>query len=576
MERNIPHHASETIDFYLRTVYSVLRSKSETRISGLEEVHAAMESTMHTEARSSWPDHNALVYSVLRLPPCFLKIHRLVLGQNVRMFHSQGYGDISSWPIVTARARRRICRYDGKETLAVFINSKSDIEDIVPMITALQIEWNKLHELLRDTDESLIFSAVVKNDAQAFSALAEKLRSSVDDLARLQTVWADKAADWLLEIRSRPSDLRIRLLDSSMIQYSRAANTWLDELLEKKPELIDSPVYFVSSNLHSAANLVSGYALQKENELQKYIDNKDTRMLRDEWDKINRRTLSASRENLMYYVLKKYQQSEFGKYTLKEQSEFESSHGITRIPIPGNFEVGCQVFEISQLDDAKMDPRVRIPDSDRLHNSGAYILNIDYPLGMAAYHLFSKISEKLDHIQGVYVMGKAASLNGVRGDVVIPEVVHDMHSSNLYLFRNCFSASDVEPWLMYGSTLGGQRAVTVYGTFLQNKTFMDAVYRGGYTDIEMEAGPYLSAIYEMFKPQRHPEDEIVDLNNVKMDIGFIHYVSDTPMSKGKNLGAGTLSYFGMDSTYAAAVAILRHIFRKEVMRVSETERRMLK
>jgi len=80
----------------------------------------------------------------------------------------------------------------------------------------------------------------------------------------------------------------------------------------------------------------------------------------------------------------------------------------------------------------------------------------------------------------------------------------------------------------------------------------------------------------MFKPQRHPEDEIVDLNNVKMDIGFIHYVSDTPMSKGKNLGAGTLSYFGMDSTYAAAVAILRHIFRKEVMRVSETERRMLK
>ena len=46
MDRNIPHNASETIDFYKRTIYSVLRSKSEMKISGLEEVHMAMESTM--------------------------------------------------------------------------------------------------------------------------------------------------------------------------------------------------------------------------------------------------------------------------------------------------------------------------------------------------------------------------------------------------------------------------------------------------------------------------------------------------------------------------------------------------
>ena len=71
----------------------------------------------------------------------------------------------------------------------------------------------------------------------------------------------------------------------------------------------------------------------------------------------------------------------------------------------------------------------------------------------------------------------------------------------------------------------------------------------------------------MFRPQRYPEDEIVDLNSVRMDIGFMHYVSDTPMSKGKNLGAGTLSYFGMDSSYAIMIAILRRIFRKEIERL---------
>ena len=156
MERNIPHNASETIDFYKRTIYSVLRSKSENRISGLEEVHAAMDSTMHPDARSSSPDYNALIYSILRVPPCMQKVRRLILGQNIHMFYSQGYEDVENWPIVTAAARRRICRYDGAETLAVFINSKSDIEDIVPIVTALQIEWNKFHELLQNTDKKLI------------------------------------------------------------------------------------------------------------------------------------------------------------------------------------------------------------------------------------------------------------------------------------------------------------------------------------------------------------------------------------------------------------------------------------
>ena len=567
MERNIPHNASESIDFYLRTIYSVLRSKSENKISGLEEVHAAMDSTLHPGARSSAPDYNALIYSVLRVPPCMIKVKHLILGQNIRMFALQGYGEVESWPIVTAAARRRICRYDGNGTLAMFINSKSDIEDIVPLVTALQIEWNKFHELLQNVSDAQIHAAIIENDPAAFSVLAEKLLSSVEDLNRLRSLWGEKMIEWFLEMRSRPSELRIKLLDSSMVQYSRAANFWLDEIFQRIPDLIERPVYFVSSNLHGMVNLVSGYALRKENELQRFLDQEENRMLREEWEKISRKTLSASKENLMYYVLKKYQQSEFGKYTIREQQDYEKECGIIRLSIPNNFEIGAQVIDLRKADFTRMDPRIRIPDIDLLTKSDAYILNIDYPLGMAAYHLFSRISEKLENLKGLYVMGKAASLNGVRGDVIIPSVVQDMHSSNLYLFNNVFSTADVSPYLKYGSILGDQRAVTVLGTFIQNRPFMHAVYSGGFTDIEMEAGPYLSAVYEMFRPQRHPEDEIVDLNNVKMDIGFMHYVSDTPMSKGKNLGAGTMSYFGMDSSYAIMVAILRRIFRKEIEQI---------
>jgi hypothetical protein len=168
-------------------------------------------------------------------------------------------------------------------------------------------------------------------------------------------------------------------------------------------------------------------------------------------------------------------------------------------------------------------------------------------------------------LQGVYVMGKAATLNGRVGDVMIPNVVYDEHSRNTYLFRNCFEAHHIAPFLNYATVFDQQKAVTVRGTLLQNKDFMALFYREGYTDIEMEAGPYLSAMYEYLYPIRYPINEIVNLfHNLSYDLGFIHYASDTPYSKRQSLLSKSLLYFGVDSAYASAVAILRRILAQEL------------
>ena len=170
---------------------------------------------------------------------------------------------------------------------------------------------------------------------------------------------------------------------------------------------------------------------------------------------------------------------------------------------------------------------------------------------------------------GVYIIGKAATLNGVLGDIMIPNVVYDGQSRNTYIFSNCFRGQDVSPYLVYGTALDNQKAVTVQGTFLQNHDYMDVFYREGYTDIEMEGGPYLSAIYELIRPKRHPVNEIVNLYELPFDLGMLHYASDKPLSKGRNLGAASLSYFGMDPTYAAGVATLKRIFRRERARLDQ-------
>jgi hypothetical protein len=196
------------------------------------------------------------------------------------------------------------------------------------------------------------------------------------------------------------------------------------------------------------------------------------------------------------------------------------------------------------------------------------VVNIDYPLGMAAHQILSHIGSRVGEILGVYIMGKAATLNGVIGDVMLPSVVHDEHSQNSYLFDNAFAAGDVVD-LVYGSVLDKQKAVTVRGTFLQNPRYMDVFYREGYSVIEMEAGPYLSAVYEMYRPKRYPDNEIVNLYGLPFDLGILHYASDTPLSKGRNLGAASMSYFGMDPTYAASLAILRRVFAVELARLAE-------
>ncbi|HZW03663.1 MAG TPA: hypothetical protein VFF68_07045 [Anaerolineaceae bacterium] len=561
MERTVPTTASDEIELYLRTIYSLLRSTAEVQIRSVEEVHAATNSALHLGARRSSPDLSAFIYSLLRLPAVIYDVRSVILGQTHGVFAQHGYTDVETWELVSARARRRRWLFNGKDTLACFIASRSDIDDVVPTLTAYQIEWNKLHLLMQRGAKSLLTPQVLV-DRDRFSELAEALEMYPGDLDRLRVIWGDEFLVMLEKISQRVMSFGVRLLGGSLSEYWRATRAWWDNIELHHPELLERPIYFVSSNSHSIANLLSGFATLHKQELIDYVRREGGELL-EEFRMIEANQVSASLENYLYYVMKKFQQTRAGGYFYQEQLEHEQALGIYRIPSEHSFDVEAQVIDLSRLDPAQLDSRLGGENARFLADSQALILNIDYPLGLAAYNLLAKVAEHAGSILGVYVMGKAATLNGVRGDVMIPDVVHDEHSLNTYLFRNAFTAADVAPYLLYGTVLDNQKAVSVMGTFLQNPNYMDVFYREGFTDIEMESGPYLSAIYELNRPQRHPKNEIVRLYNIPMDFGVLHYASDTPLSKGQNLGAGTLSYYGMDSTYACSLAILRRILTNE-------------
>ncbi|NLZ26196.1 MAG: hypothetical protein GX884_01320 [Chloroflexi bacterium] len=572
MERQVPIRSSEEIDLYLRTIYSLLRSNNEVSIRTLEEVHAGTNSSLHIHARSTKPDISALIYSLMRLPAEVVNARKIVLGQAASIFEDFGYGNIEKWQHVSAQARRRRCFWDGEETLACFIASRSDIDDVIPVLTALQMEWNKLHMLIQSLPIDFLKIALPDNQ-EIFKQLGAHLNIDIDELNRLYSIWGDNFTEMLIKIHQQPFDFKVRLLSGSLNDYRKATVIWWDNIQDKVPEIVNRPIYFVSSNTHSLTNLLSGYTLTKRGIILDYIEQHEPRLM-EEWLEINKETTPTSEENFFYYALRKLTETEQGENYVEEQRTVETALGIHRVSSDHSFDVEANIIQLNSLDPRFFDPRLASKHEgyekswDFLKDSDALILNIDYPLGASAYNLLTKIAENVDKILGIYIMGKAASLNAIRGDVIIPNVVYDEHSKNSYLFSNAFKVTDVATYLNFGTVLDSQKAVTVLGTYLQNATIMDVVYREGYTDIEMEAGPYLSAIYELFRPARHPLNEIVNLYELPIDLGFLHYVSDTPFSKGQNLGAGSLSYFGMDSTYAVSLAILKRIMKLERRRLS--------
>lgn len=567
MERTVPSTGSDEIELYQRTYYSLLRSSAQVKIRTLEEAHAGMNSLLHRLARESTPDMSAFIYCILRLPTCMPEVQLVVLGQSTDVFVRMGYSDLKTWQEVFAPARRRRCYFNGHNVLACFISSRTDIDDVVPLLTAYQIEWNKLHRRMQSKHASNLLENL-KSNPDELSRLADILEVPREDFYRLRQLWGAGLADGLRRIASIPCDLRLQLLSGSFTDYRRATNDWWENIERKLPALRQRPVYFVSSNVHSFRNILSGYAFTIQDDLESFLQQPTHQDLATEWFNIRQGDVRSSYENFLYYLLKKYQQSTEGRSSIRHQQTLEREKGIHHIPNSRSFDIEAQVFELSRLVPQAFDPRLQHDDFETwLPESDALILNIDYPLGLTAYEVLAEVASEVGEVLGVYIMGKAATLNAVVGDVMISNVVHDEHSSNTYLFSNCIYAADVVCNLVYGTVLDNQKAVTVQGTFLQNGDYMDVFYREGYTVIEMESGPYLSAVYEMYRPKRHPVNELVNLHSLPFDLAVVHYASDTPLGKGKNLGAGSLSYNGMDSTYAVSLAILRRIFSQERQRL---------
>jgi hypothetical protein len=541
------------VEIYVRTYTTMLKSSGEIKLDSLVKAHIDMGSSLHPFAGDQPIDMGALIYTSRRLPNVISRCRRIVLGQSPHGFKVRLGLDISSWEAVRAPARRRRWYADGDHTLAVLFASTSDVDDLVPTLVAYQIEWNKLHAALQDVE---LDSERARDAAQA----------SEDDWGRLREAWGNDFESTLAAVKAAECHMTVQMIGGSFLASARSARRWWLPISAALNELglVDFPVYFVSSNVHSLVNVLSGVARHFEKDIVYFVKRNDPE-LDEERHKLDSGRSRASFDNWLYFAARElFDQSADRERFREGRRDIEAASGIWHVRAVGQgVDSAAQIFKLAELDPAGIDPRVGSVDVDRLRRSRAAIVNIDYPLGVAAYHIVRQVAEEVGWIAGVYVLGKAATLNAEVGDVMIPNVVFNEHSGNTYWLDNCFSAADVQPHLNFGSALDNQRAVTVRGTFLQNRDYLEFYFQGHYTVVEMETGPFLDACYEMAEAGRYPMNESVNMARTNFDLGIVHYASDTPYTQARTLGARGLSYRGMDSTYASAVAVAKRILHQE-------------
>ena len=554
---------ADAVEVYRRTYTTVLRSTGETRLRVLEASHKAMHSSLHALADSPEPDLGAFLYAVRRLPDAVFGAELVVMGQSAEIFARRGFGSFAARTEIGAPGRRRRWYDDRDGTLAVLIASASDVDDLVPTLVAFQIEWNKLHAVLH---------ANAERDGTP-AELATACGGSQGDWAQLQEVWGAAFATRLDQVRRRRLSLRIRMLGGTQVGYARVTRRWWQQVtgLMRSEGLLDRPVYFVSSNSHSLGNLVTGLARRHQDELLASVERAGSDELRDELRAFRDGRAEGNWDNLLYYAARMWLRGVLTDAERAAVRREEREAGVIAVGSRTALDVSAQVIALDRLDASALDERLGPVQPAALRASRAVIINVDYPLGLAAYNILREVAETAAELRGVYVLGKAATLNADVGDVMISGVIHDEHSGSTFWLDNAFRVSDIAPYLRFGSGLDNQRAVTVKGTFLQNRGYLDFYHREAFSVVEMEAGPYCGAMYEMSEAARYPMGEPVNFSRLPVDFGVIHYASDTPFTQARTLGARGLSYFGMDSTYASSVAILRRILRLEGALADDTQ-----
>ncbi len=542
----------------------LFNSGSHRRLGEDGEVLTEALRTLSPEIYGSMTDPevvelDGLVYVMDRLPKGIEECRQ------VKLISEEGFSNSGFEPLVPAARRRRCYRIDEEQMLIEVTRGRSEIYDILTHLTFMYMEgkkimrhvlddkgrptreWRKLEEIVHgkalvtpsDYDQAFAYlSSILGRTFEETKAAYQRLNRNADKnngIFRIIYGLGKIAFDETFEEKDQL--ITFSPLLRERIGHHIHGERWADKI---KSFLYDKgwihrPIHIISANMHSVMNALYAYpALRKRIKHRPGVEELAIKLSQPESANMRARV-----------------------------EEYAETHGMYVLHDHSGTNISVQIFDLSQLDPAKISPEIS-HDPAAFEAESPIILVMDYAFGEQAYETMDELLKPFKYkdldidmqVSSIAIMGKAGILTGGKGDIMIPTSHVFEGTADNYPLENDISKSDFPDEVpAYEGPM-----ITVLGTSLQNRDVLEYFKKSswGAIGLEMEGAHYQKAIQAAVFIRKSISREV--------SIRYAYYASDNPLITGATLASGSLGLIGVRPTYLITLAFLNTILnpRKKI------------
>ena len=493
-----------------------------------------------------------LEYVIDRMPRGIEKCNRIILTAD-EDFHDTSFEKVS--PL---KRRRLSYIVSEKEICFVISRGLTEIYDILTHITFLNIEAQKVHgqicskegetcsewhDLQKAADQqhllegadldqaiwnlSIIVGRTYRETRDTYEYLELHHNKKENSNNGLFSIIRSMGQKMIEETKSSDDLLTIYFTPSlqEMIGHHKYASLWANNVKQHlyDRELQERPIHVVSANMHSMKNVFYGAG---------YL-------------KINGKSVPTDLYDMIFEI----------RDFAREIDLYAADFGFTSLVDTTESTIDVMVIDTSQNTPFNLHESIRC-DFSYLKKEKPVILVIDYAFGTQAFDILDELlspcqlSEELVtfNIQSINIMGKAGTLPGKKGDIMLA-TAHVMEgTTNNYIVDNDLDVKDFDEG--YPIHIGPM--VTVLGTSLQNRDVLEKFHTSNWkaVGLEMEGGHFQRAISAAII-QGHISREV--------KTRYAYYASDNPLLSGQTLASGSMGVDGIAPTYMITRVLLEKI-----------------
>lgn len=505
-----------------------------------------------------------LAYVIARLP------RGIEMCRFVKLVASEGYGDSGFEKIIPAKRRRNCYRIDDETMLVEVTRGRSEIYDILTHLTFMYVEADKICEHALDEDqptqewvklEEIVTKQMSGDRAQssqvetqevkerAFSYASTLLGRTYAETVQAYERFQEEGSSnngffhiiyWLgrlaMEETQNQGDRQISFSPAlrERIGHHIHGEKWSSDVKEflLANHLWERPLHIISANLHSILNTLFAYPALKEKMGARTIEEMARALSLPDNHELNQDVWQLAQQHGMYYI-----------------------------PDRAGTNIQVQLFDTAWLPLDWLSPEIQI-DRNYVETEKPVLLVMDYAFGEQAFEIFDELLKpyktgnevKKLNLRSISVMGKAGTLVGEKGDLMIPTAHLFEGTADNYPFEN-----DLHPQDFADTGLPAYKGalITVLGTSLQNADILSYFKESSWNAIGLEMeGAHMQKAIQAAAQIRRSIDENLTLR-------YAYYASDNPLLSGSTLASGSLGQLGVKPTYAITLKFLNKIFAPE-------------